>query len=132
MDYIDQIVSAQISARREAMAVSRQELSDRSGITIQQIQDYETGTCRVPANQLAAIADALGVEAAFFFFLSEETLVENATGCDDTAWRRDADRLDRAMTMLRTIRSESLRRSLMTIIEEAARIDADDASSGSR
>lgn len=47
--------------------MTQQQLADRVGIKFQQIQKYETGMNRVSASRLWDIADALGVQVAFFF-----------------------------------------------------------------
>ncbi len=47
--------------------MTQQQLADKVGIKFQQIQKYETGMNRVSASRLWDIADALGVQIAFFF-----------------------------------------------------------------
>ena len=64
---IDVDVGRQIRLRRKSLSISQTKLAEKLGITFQQVQKYEAGMNRVGASRLQAIADALGVEAAFFF-----------------------------------------------------------------
>lgn len=47
--------------------MTQQQLAEKVGIKFQQIQKYETGMNRVSASRLWDIAEALGVQAAYFF-----------------------------------------------------------------
>jgi transcriptional regulator with XRE-family HTH domain len=64
---IDVEVGARIRARRLLLGMSQSSLADGLGITFQQVQKYEKGGNRVGSSRLQAIADILGVPAAFFF-----------------------------------------------------------------
>ncbi|MEZ5796701.1 MAG: helix-turn-helix transcriptional regulator [Paracoccaceae bacterium] len=70
---VDAHVGKRICHRRWMVGMTQQQLADKVGIKFQQIQKYETGMNRVSASRLWDIADALGVQIAFFFEgLSEE------------------------------------------------------------
>ena len=64
---VDAHVGKRIRHRRWMVGMTQQQLADRVGIKFQQIQKYETGMNRVSASRLWDIADALGVQIAFFF-----------------------------------------------------------------
>ena len=70
---VDAHVGKRIRHRRWMVGMTQQQLADKVGIKFQQIQKYETGMNRVSASRLWDIADALGVQIAFFF----EGLTEN-------------------------------------------------------
>ena len=67
MNKIDVLVGKRIRARRHALSMSQTELGDAIGVKFQQIQKYETGTNRVSASRLWAVAEKLGVDVLFFF-----------------------------------------------------------------
>ena len=64
---VDVHVGKRIRQRRWLIGMTQQKLAEMVGIKFQQIQKYETGANRVSASRLWDIADALGVEVAFFF-----------------------------------------------------------------
>jgi transcriptional regulator with XRE-family HTH domain len=64
---VDAHVGKRIRHRRWMVGMTQQQLADRVGIKFQQIQKYETGMNRVSASRLWDIAEALGVQIAFFF-----------------------------------------------------------------
>ena len=64
---VDAHVGKRIRHRRWMVGMTQQQLADKVGIKFQQIQKYETGMNRVSASRLWDIADALGVQIAFFF-----------------------------------------------------------------
>jgi len=64
---VDVHVGQRIRQRRWLTGMTQQRLAELVGIKFQQIQKYETGANRVSASRLWDIADALGVEIAFFF-----------------------------------------------------------------
>jgi transcriptional regulator with XRE-family HTH domain len=49
------------------LKMSQEKLGEALGVTFQQIQKYERGANRVGSGRLQEIADALGVDAAYFF-----------------------------------------------------------------
>jgi transcriptional regulator with XRE-family HTH domain len=64
---VDAHVGKRIRHRRWMVGMTQQQLADKVGIKFQQIQKYETGMNRVSASRLWDIAEALGVQIAFFF-----------------------------------------------------------------
>ena len=78
---VDAHVGKRIRHRRWMVGMTQQQLADKVGIKFQQIQKYETGMNRVSASRLWDIADALGVQVAFFFEgLSEDQVAVAAQG----------------------------------------------------
>ncbi|MDB2415245.1 helix-turn-helix domain-containing protein [Rickettsiales bacterium] len=71
---IDTIIGMKIHELRISMGLSRQQLSEKIGVTHQQLQKYEKGVNRISAGRLAAIAHALKKPVSFFFDgIDEET-----------------------------------------------------------
>jgi len=64
---IDKYVGSRVRARRVGLRLSQTNLGQAIGVTFQQIQKYENGSNRIGASNLFKIANALGVEVAFFF-----------------------------------------------------------------
>ena len=78
---IDRLIGARVRLRRQSLGMSQTELGERIGVTFQQLQKYETGTNRISASRLAAIASILGVPITFFF--EELTPASQSAGEDD-------------------------------------------------
>ena len=72
---IDKQIGARIHELRISMGLSRQQLSEKIGVTHQQLQKYEKGTNRISAGRLVSISSALKKTPSFFF--------ENIGGEDD-------------------------------------------------
>lgn len=76
---VDVHVGKRVRQRRWLAGMTQQTLAELVGIKFQQIQKYETGTNRVSASRLWDIAEALGVNVAYFFEgLDEEKAAETA------------------------------------------------------
>jgi len=59
----DSVIGRKIRELRRARIITQKELANMVGVTGAQLHRYETGTTRVAASRLIAIADALGVQA---------------------------------------------------------------------
>lgn len=64
---IDNFVGKQIHSQRVALGLSRVQLRDKIGVSIQQLQKYEDGSNRVTAGRLYLIAKALNKSLDYFF-----------------------------------------------------------------
>jgi transcriptional regulator with XRE-family HTH domain len=64
---IDRHVGARMRARRLMLGLTQQQMAGLIGITYQQAHKYEKGINRVAAGRLYSIAQALGVDAGYFF-----------------------------------------------------------------
>jgi transcriptional regulator with XRE-family HTH domain len=67
MNMVDAVVGQRIRACRLASGMSQADLGAAIGVRFQQVQKYETGSNRVSASRLWAIADALSVDVTHFF-----------------------------------------------------------------
>jgi len=64
---MDRHVGARVRERRVMLGLTQQQLAELIGITYQQAHKYEKGANRISAGRLFVIAQALGVEVAYFF-----------------------------------------------------------------
>jgi transcriptional regulator with XRE-family HTH domain len=63
----DRHVGRRIRMRRQTLHLSEQALAAAVGVTLQEIEEYETGTKRIRAGRLQQIAGALGCPVSWFF-----------------------------------------------------------------
>ena len=63
----DIALGERIRARRNQIVMSQEELGKALGVSLQQIQKYETGKDRIASSRLFLLAAALGVPVSFFF-----------------------------------------------------------------
>lgn len=66
-DPIDLHVGQRLRLRRTMAGMSQERLGEAIGVSFQMVQKYERGDCRVGASRLMKIANAMGVQVAFFF-----------------------------------------------------------------
>jgi transcriptional regulator with XRE-family HTH domain len=64
---VDSYVSQRIRQRRIMLGLTQQQMAELIGVTYQQAHKYETGINRISAGRLYQIAQALGVDIAYFF-----------------------------------------------------------------
>lgn len=64
---IDVLVGRRIGERRAAVGLSQTALSQRLGVSPQQVQKYEAGANRISASRLSDIATALGIAPGALF-----------------------------------------------------------------
>jgi len=64
---VDKYVGLRIRERRIAVGLSQQQLASIVGVTYQQQHKYERGMNRISAGRLFTLAQALGIEPAWFF-----------------------------------------------------------------
>jgi transcriptional regulator with XRE-family HTH domain len=64
---IDVHVGKRIRVRWQFLGMSLETLGNALGLTMQQVQKYESGGNRVSASRLSAMADILGAPISFFF-----------------------------------------------------------------
>ena len=64
---VDVHVGQRVRHRRWMLGMTMRQLGDKTGITIPQIQKYETGTNRISASRMWDIAAAMEVPVSFFF-----------------------------------------------------------------
>lgn len=66
-DHLDALIGQNMRQRRWMTKMTQNQLAEAVGVDSQQIQEYETGDDRVPANRLFDIAQVLDVPMTFFF-----------------------------------------------------------------
>ena len=64
---IDRHVGTRMRERRIMLGLTQQQLADLIGVTYQQGHKYEKGINRIAGGRLYTIAQALGVDVAFFY-----------------------------------------------------------------
>lgn len=99
-DPIDIHVGGRIRYRRTLLGLSQEKVSDKLGLTFQQLQKYERGTNRVSASRLWQIAKILHCKVEYFFPDQDAEVVQLAPAIDRSA------ALGRLDTELTTVTSE--------------------------
>jgi transcriptional regulator with XRE-family HTH domain len=64
---VDVHVGRRIRQRRLELALTQAAVAVRIGVTLKQLQKYESATNRIAASRLYELSRALGVEVGFFF-----------------------------------------------------------------
>ena len=64
---IDAHIGQRVQLRRVMMGLSQKDLSEKCGVTFQQIQKYETAANRISASRLFELSTALEIPVSFFF-----------------------------------------------------------------
>ena len=64
---VDVYVGKRMRMRRTLLGLSQDELGKALGVTFQQVQKYERGTCRVGASRLWDIGKVLNTPVSFFY-----------------------------------------------------------------
>lgn len=64
---VDRAVSLRIRQRRIMLGLTQQQMAELIGVTYQQAHKYETAINRISAGRLYQIAQALGVDVAYFY-----------------------------------------------------------------
>jgi transcriptional regulator with XRE-family HTH domain len=64
---LDEHVGSRMRLRRAVLGLSQEDLSDKLGITFQQVQKYERGYNRMSASRLHDLSEVLGVDVNYFF-----------------------------------------------------------------
>ncbi|MCF8482174.1 MAG: helix-turn-helix domain-containing protein [Rhodospirillum sp.] len=64
---VDRHVGHRIQARRKTCGLTQSQLADALGISMQQVQKYETAFNRISASRLYEISQVLAVPVGFFF-----------------------------------------------------------------
>ena len=64
---VDRHIAARLRERRTMLGLTQQQAGELIGVSSQQAHKYETGVNRINVGRLYQIAQALGVEPAYFF-----------------------------------------------------------------
>ena len=82
---VDIHVGKRMRMRRTLLGFSQDELGKALGLTFQQIQKYERGSCRIGASRLWDIGRVLKAPVSFFYEGLPETLNGSNSSCQNTA-----------------------------------------------
>src|SRR4051812_34805055 len=77
---VDLLIGRRMRERRLMLGITVQELAAVLGLPYQQLHKYETGVNRLSAGRLYQLAEALGVEVAYFFGGDEQAGVAAPAG----------------------------------------------------
>jgi transcriptional regulator with XRE-family HTH domain len=77
-DLIAEAVGRRVRRRRRLLGMTQQDLGRACGVTFQQIQKYESASCRISATLLWKLARALDVEVGYFYAGLEQELARGA------------------------------------------------------
>ena len=64
---IDTLISRNFKMLRLQLGITQKQIADAIGVSVQQVQKYESGVNRISSGTLQAIADLLGVNVTSFF-----------------------------------------------------------------
>lgn len=111
-DPVDVYIGERIKLGRNRRHMTQSQLSERIGVSTQQLQKYESAKDRLSASRLKRVADAMRFPVSFFV---------DAEQTDDTAEGLDAQSLEYAET-LASIPDTMIRRRLF-LFAQAVRDD---------
>ncbi len=118
---LDGLVGSRVRQRRMQAGLTLDQLAQALGITVPQVQKYETGKNRIGASRLHQIAGLLGAPISDFFAAQESTA---APAQDDRAQPDRSVFADRATIELaiafNRIASPEVRRTLLDLARAAA------------
>ena len=123
-DKPDALIGERIRAWRERTGYSRARLGEAIGLTLQQIQKYESGINRVSASKLFDIADALGVDVGHFYDALVQPVpalgdrhqkAHGALSPDKKSLRRPDPEAEDLLTLFQDMRSTKHRRQLLEL-----------------
>jgi transcriptional regulator with XRE-family HTH domain len=116
---VDIQVGNRVRARRLMLQMSQMKLAEVLGLTFQQVQEYEKGTNRIGSPRIVQIAEALGVEPAYFYEGVGRTFTEDAASASVNRFlaSKDGIRLAQAFAV---IENGGIRHRLVLPVETIA------------
>ena len=130
---VDVLMGQVLRQARVATGATQKDLADRSCISFQQIQKYETGANRVSISRLFELATSLDIKASELIIAVEDRLdakVRYPSGIRQTKDTLDSDVRRRALQSLSTIDNHAVLQTVTALLEllnrqsETARNDA--------
>lgn len=115
-DPVDIAIGARMRLRRKSLGISQGILSERVGVSFQQIQKYERGANRVSGSMLVAIAAALDTSVGWL--VGEEGGLADAA--DDIIGALAITGATDLLTAYAAIPQASARAALVTLAQEMA------------
>ncbi|MGD2080226.1 MAG: helix-turn-helix transcriptional regulator [Nitrospirota bacterium] len=101
----EESVGSLIRRLRKASGLSQKALSEKIGVSYQQVQKYEYGTSRITVDRLRQLAWALGVPVDVFM-----------TDNGDPGLPRDPEEA-RLLELFRELKQESLRKGAIAVLD---------------
>jgi len=118
-------IGARIRERRVANGLSQTDLAKRVGLTLQQIQKYETARSRIPVDRLLAIAEVLGTRVSY---LADAEARESEPSLGGTSMNRQTMDLVRCF---QDIGDGDVRRAILGLVRQLSGRDGDGGADGS-
>ncbi|MDF2966050.1 MAG: hypothetical protein K0Q51_1438 [Rickettsiaceae bacterium] len=125
VDSIDEHVSRQLKQRRLLLGISQQEVARALGLSVQQIQKYETGENRLSSSKLYQIAKSLHAPIEYFF---EGLDVEKHSAFAEEKVSFDFENNDfpekeilNLINAFRTISDSAVRRHIIELVKSLAK-----------
>ncbi len=115
-DPIDIAIGARMRLRRKSLGISQSVLSDRVGVSFQQIQKYERGANRVSGSMLVSIA--LALDTTVGWLVGEEGGMSDAA--DDILQALALTGATDLLEAYAAIRRPSARAALLALAQEMA------------
>ncbi len=128
---VDKYVGRRLRQRRSICGLSQKVVSEKIGVTFQQLQKYERGKNRIGSSRLYDFSVILGVPVSYFFEGVESWMhrhnlaspTEAIEQSDDTGYL--VDRIDEKETMqlvrnYHNIKNEAARRRIFSLIRDIA------------
>ena len=121
---IDRLVGSQVRQRRMQLGISQEQLAEQLGLTVPQVQKYETGVNRIGASRLHKIAGLLGVPIGTFFEAHAGGAEAGGAkpGQPDPSVFADRETIALALAFSRITRPQ-LRRALLELARAVAHLD---------
>jgi len=122
---VDKHVGSRVRMRRLMLGMSQEKLGDGLGLTMQQVQKYESGKNRIGASRLQHISHILQIPVPFFFEGAPQ-LPEQPEGIGEPPWPAyvsdflaTADGLVLIKAFMR-VKAPRLRRRIVELVKEIA------------
>jgi transcriptional regulator with XRE-family HTH domain len=117
---VDARVGARVRLRRVVLGLTLEELGSRLGLSLQQIQKYESGATRIPATRLYEIAQVLDVPISWFFDPSGSPSEKELGGRPRRSASREASvkqDVERLVSLFSAIEDPRVRRKIIELVE---------------
>jgi transcriptional regulator with XRE-family HTH domain len=116
---IDKSLGGRLRERRLAVGWSKEQLAERSELDARDINAFEKGAKRIPADSLLALSNAMGVPPAYFFGFDEGQLSAQREASFSNLPQQGL-RLNRAFA---GVKSPALREAIVSLVIEIAKND---------
>lgn len=112
-------IGARIRKRRKELGLSQEQLAEKVGVSYQQVQRYENGSCTLNVENVQRIAHALGMSAIAIFEVGDaQAVAEPAALGAASFWSSDEKAVIRLFRQLSTPADKKL---VISVIRRFAR-----------